>query len=113
MAFDSQGKSAINPDRNKGPGSFLSEVAWRDFYTHVLAAFPRTSMGRPFHEKYANVVWETDGIQFEKWCKGQTGVPIVDAAMRQGATQGNLMLPVACMLVFDDFEQVGYTIGHE
>jgi len=65
-------------------------LAWRDFYTHVLAAFPRVSMGRPFQEKYANVQWESNPEHFEAWRSGRTGVPIVDAAIRQGNTMGAL-----------------------
>ncbi|KAF8339023.1 FAD binding domain of DNA photolyase-domain-containing protein [Cantharellus anzutake] len=114
MEFDSQDKG-IDPDRNKGPGSFLSEVAWRDFYTHVLAAFPRVSMGRPFNEKFSNVVWETDGNHFEKWCRGQTGVPIVDAAMRQGATQGwmhNRARMIAAMYLSKDL-MIDWRLGEK
>src|SRR4051794_4397737 len=74
MEFAGQSPSHIDPDRTKGPGSYLSEVAWRDFYTHVMAAFPRTSMGRPFlDEKLVGMVWETDGRMLEAWQQGKTG----------------------------------------
>jgi deoxyribodipyrimidine photolyase len=69
-----------------------SLLAWRDFYTHVLAAFPRVSMGRPFQEKYADVQWETNPEHFEAWRNGRTGIPIVDAAIRQANTMGLLFL---------------------
>jgi deoxyribodipyrimidine photolyase len=65
-------------------------IAWRDFYGHVLAAFPRVSMGRPFREKYAGVQWETNHEHLEAWRAGRTGVPIVDAAMRQANSMGAL-----------------------
>lgn len=39
-------------------GRWVQEVAWRDFYVCILAGFPRVSMGRPFQEKYADIVWE-------------------------------------------------------
>jgi deoxyribodipyrimidine photo-lyase len=45
------------------------DVAWRDFYSHVLAAFPRVSMGRPFQEKYADVKWETNEEHLNAWKK--------------------------------------------
>jgi len=64
------------------------ELAWRDFYTSILAAFPRVSMGRPFNEKYALVKWEEDEEMLRRWQEGKTGVPIVDAAMRQMNTMG-------------------------
>lgn len=66
----------------------MSEVAWRDFYTHVMVAFPRVSMGRPYLEKFSDVKWEKDGQMLEAWKQGMTGVPIVDAAMRQAVSQG-------------------------
>lgn len=55
-----------------------------------MAAYPRVSMGRPFHEKYADVFWEEDidGTVLQRWKDGMTGYPIVDAAMRQMKTQG-------------------------
>lgn len=45
-------------------------------------------MGRPYLEKFKDVQWETDTDVLEKWKKGMTGVPIVDAAMRQATSQG-------------------------
>lgn len=63
-------------------------AAWRDFYTHVLALFPRVSMGRPFQEKFANVSWETNEEHLQAWKDGRTGVPIVDAGMRQANKMG-------------------------
>jgi deoxyribodipyrimidine photo-lyase len=49
----------------------------------VVAEFPRTSMGRPFLEKFANVQWEVNEEKLNAWKDGRTGFPIVDAAMRQ------------------------------
>ncbi|KAF8621588.1 hypothetical protein AX15_007613 [Amanita polypyramis BW_CC] len=91
----------VDGRRESGVGRWLQEIAWRDFYTHILAAFPRLSMGRPYLEKFAAVVWENhqafenvnanadDSAHTEtvaeilrKWKEGRTGVPIVDAAMR-------------------------------
>lgn len=63
-------------------------IAWRDFYTHVVALFPRVSMGRPFQEKFANVSWETNEEHLQAWKDGRTGVPIVDAGMRQANKMG-------------------------
>jgi deoxyribodipyrimidine photo-lyase len=53
-----------------------------------MAFFPRVSMGRPFNEKYADVKWEVDEDKLRKWKEGKTGVPIVDAGMRQMNTMG-------------------------
>ncbi|KAH9966087.1 DNA photolyase, FAD-binding/Cryptochrome [Russula dissimulans] len=82
------GTKKVQADRDSGVGMWVQEIAWRDFYTHVVAAFPRVSMGRPFKEKYANVQWESNPEHFEAWRSGRTGVPIVDAAIRQGNTMG-------------------------
>lgn len=84
------GSKTVQADRNTSLGVWVMEIAWRDFYTHVMAAFPRVSMGRPFQEKYAAVKWETDEVKLQAWKDGRTGVPIVDAAMRQANTMGEL-----------------------
>jgi deoxyribodipyrimidine photo-lyase len=46
-------------------------------------------MGRPFQEKLADVKWEVDEEHLTAWKQGKTGIPIVDAAMRQMNTMGN------------------------
>lgn len=70
-------------DANEGIKTWVSELTWRDFYTHVMTGFPRVSMHRPFKAKTENVAWRYDKADFEAWCTGQTGYPIVDAGMRQ------------------------------
>jgi len=47
-------------------------------------------MGRPFQEKYADVQWESNPEHLEAWTTGRTGVPIVDAGIRQANTMGVL-----------------------
>ncbi|KAK4048518.1 DNA photolyase phr1 [Microbotryomycetes sp. JL201] len=71
-----------------GIGMWVTEVAWRDFYQHVLAAWPRVCMRKPFNLKFENIAWEEDEDHFKAWCEGQTGYPIVDAAMRSIKSQG-------------------------
>lgn len=71
-----------------GAGRWVMELAWRDFYLGVMTGFPRVSMGRPFNEKYADVIWEEDEDVLRKWQQGKTGYPIVDAGMRQLNTMG-------------------------
>ncbi|GKT64229.1 deoxyribodipyrimidine photo-lyase [Colletotrichum tofieldiae] len=88
-------------DRNKtkkldagieGIRVWISEVAWRDFYKHVLP-------------EYANIEWSYDTDDFKAWCAGKTGFPIVDAAMRQMNTMGwmhnRCRMIVACFLAKD------------
>ncbi|KAL7411659.1 DNA photolyase, FAD-binding/Cryptochrome [Mrakia frigida] len=69
-------------------GTWVSEIAWREFYNHIIAAYPRVSMGQPFNVKYRGVQWETDPKYLQAWKEGKAGYPIVDAAMRQCNAQG-------------------------
>jgi len=66
-------------------GGWIAEVAWRDFYKHVLAHWPFVCMNRPFRYTATDIEWDDDpGDKLWKaWCTGQTGFPIVDAGMRQ------------------------------
>jgi deoxyribodipyrimidine photo-lyase len=61
---------------------FLSELIWREFFMQILFNFPHVITGN-FRSKYDNVPWRNNEADFEKWCKGQTGYPMVDAGMRQ------------------------------
>ncbi|KAI9047759.1 hypothetical protein LZ554_008469 [Drepanopeziza brunnea f. sp. 'monogermtubi'] len=68
---------------NDGIKTWISEVAWRDFYKHVLAHWPYVCMNKPFKPEYTNISWEYNQEHFQAWTEGRTGYPIVDAAMRQ------------------------------
>jgi deoxyribodipyrimidine photo-lyase len=68
---------------NEGIKTWISEVAWRDFYKHVLAHWPYVCMSKPFKYEYTKVRWEYNDEHFTRWCEGRTGFPIVDAAIRQ------------------------------
>ena len=68
---------------NVGIKGWISEIAWRDFYKHVLAHWPYVCMNKPFKPEYTNIKWDYDTQFFKKWCTGTTGYPFVDAAMRQ------------------------------
>ncbi len=63
--------------------TFLNELIWRDFYHMILWHFPQVGKGNSFKPAYDNIEWQQDKGEFEKWCKGQTGYPIVDAGMRE------------------------------
>lgn len=69
--------------RNDGATTWISELTWRDFYTHVLVGFPRVSKHQPFKLKTNAIKWRTSEEDFDAWKNGQTGYPIVDAGMRQ------------------------------
>ncbi|MEM6771553.1 MAG: deoxyribodipyrimidine photo-lyase, partial [Bacteroidota bacterium] len=62
--------------------TYLKELVWRDFYANILQAFPYVVEG-PFRKEYAEIPWRNDEADFARWCAGTTGVPIVDAGMRQ------------------------------
>ena len=72
----------------EGPRHWLSEVVWREFFTHVLVGWPRVCMNRAFQVHTDRLVWSQDRGAFEAWCEGRTGIPLVDAGMRQLAATG-------------------------
>ena len=67
----------------QGPSTWLSELIWREFYRHVMDGIPRLSMNRPLHGWTNRVAWRDDDAGFQAWCRGETGIGIVDAGMRQ------------------------------
>ncbi|GAA5850579.1 hypothetical protein JCM3766R1_001196 [Sporobolomyces carnicolor] len=82
---------ALPTDRDSGTGMWVQEVAgWSDFYTHVLCAWPRVCMNKPFNLKYTDIEWteDPDDKLLNAWKEGKTGFPIVDAAMRAMNAQG-------------------------
>lgn len=72
----------------EGPSTWINELLWREFYTHVMWGFPRVSKGRAFRVETESIRWEEDERRFRAWCEGKTGYPIVDAGMRQMAQTG-------------------------
>ncbi|KYG76039.1 deoxyribodipyrimidine photolyase [Roseivirga spongicola] len=62
--------------------TFLNELIWRDFYAMILANNPKV-VDNAFKKEYDQIQWRQDEEGYEKWCKGKTGYPIVDAGMRQ------------------------------
>ncbi|KAJ4299959.1 DNA photolyase phr1 [Kalmusia sp. IMI 367209] len=66
----------------EGIKGWIGEVAWRDFYRHVLVNWPYVCMNKPFKYEYTNIEWEYNDEHFRAWTEGRTGYPIVDAAMR-------------------------------
>jgi len=73
-------EQAAHPEDANSAETWLNELAWRDFYIHILHHFPRVLTGnfRPL-----NIRWRNDPEEFETWSQGRTGYPLVDAAMRQ------------------------------
>jgi deoxyribodipyrimidine photo-lyase len=88
-----------------GPSSpLIRQLYWRDFFTHV-AYFSPFVFGQPFKERYKKLEWHNNKRQFEAWCQGLTGFPIIDAGMRQlnetGYMHNRVRLLVGSFLVKD------------
>ena len=62
--------------------SFIRQLYWRDFYAQILYYYPHV-LGKAMKPNYNKIRWHYSEGWFDKWCKGETGFPIVDAAMRQ------------------------------
>ena len=68
--------------------TFFNELIWRDFYHMILWHFPQIAEGKSFKPKYDFIEWRNNEKEFEAWCQGKTGYPIVDAGMRELNTTG-------------------------
>jgi deoxyribodipyrimidine photo-lyase len=64
-----------------------TQLYWRDFYYNIAYEYGHVFKGA-FKEKYNNLEWDNDRTLFNKWKNGETGVPIIDAGMRQLNTTG-------------------------
>jgi deoxyribodipyrimidine photo-lyase len=71
----------------KGVETWLSELIWRDFYISIMYHFPEVSR-MSFRAGLRNIQWVNNNWEYEQWCQGLTGYPIVDAGMRQLAQIG-------------------------
>jgi deoxyribodipyrimidine photo-lyase len=71
----------------RGPDTWIGEIIWRDFYLSVLYHFPEV-LRRPFHAAFRNIAWAGTRPQLKAWQEGMTGIPVIDAAMRQLASIG-------------------------
>jgi deoxyribodipyrimidine photo-lyase len=66
----------------------IRELIWREFYANIMYNRPDLYYGKSFKPQYDTIKWNVNEDWFKRWCKGQTGVPIVDASMRQMNTTG-------------------------
>lgn len=67
--------------------TWISELIWRDFYSQILAHFPHVAQ-QSFKPAYDHIPWRNNEQEFERWKSGNTGIPIVDAGMRELAQTG-------------------------
>ncbi|WP_420643906.1 cryptochrome/photolyase family protein [Candidatus Leptofilum sp.] len=97
-------QNATSKEARKGADTWLSELIWREFYVHILHHFPHV-LHRSFRPEYDNIAWRNKEDEFEAWCNGRTGYPLVDAAMRQLTSSGwmhnRARMVVASFLVKD------------
>lgn len=75
-------REAVREAMDQKADKWLSELVWRDFYTMILWHFPYVSKSC-FKPAYDKIKWRNDEKEFEAWCNGKTGYPLVDAGMRQ------------------------------
>ncbi|MEZ5482349.1 MAG: FAD-binding domain-containing protein [Porticoccaceae bacterium] len=92
-------------DKSTGPGCWLNELIWREFYQHIAYHFPRVVRGQAFKEETDNIPWLYDDDRLKAWKHGLTGYPIIDAGMRQlsqtGWMHNRLRMLTASFLVKD------------
>ena len=92
-------------DSGTGAGGWFNELIWREFYYHLYQQFPHAVMGHSFKRDYDKIRWNDSEEDFQAWCEGRTGYPIVDAAMRQlndaGWMHNRLRMIAASFLIKD------------
>ena len=71
-------KNALKSSNN----TFLKELIWREFFMQILWHFPHT-VTQSFKPQYEAIEWRNNKEEFERWCQGKTGYPLVDAGMRE------------------------------
>ncbi len=88
-----------------GSQSWLNELVWRDFYFMILHQHPKVAHGRAFKAEFESLKFPNNTDYFKAWCEGQTGYPLVDAAMRQlnqtGFMHNRLRMVAASFLMKD------------
>lgn len=65
----------------------VRELIWREFFAHVLYSYPEV-VGKSYQPRYQHIKWHNSTSNFDKWRRGETGFPIVDASMRQMNSTG-------------------------
>ena len=88
-----------------GALTWISELAWRDFYQQVMFHHPRVCKYRAFKRETEAVAWRDAPGELARWCAGETGFPLVDAAMKQLAATGwmhNRLRMLAAMFLTKD-----------
>jgi deoxyribodipyrimidine photo-lyase len=87
-AMESDDGARTLSDFSRGASCWISELLWREFFIHVMHAYPRVCKHRAFRLHTERVRWLDNDEHLEAWKAGRTGVPIVDAGMRQLLAEG-------------------------
>ncbi|NWG32819.1 MAG: deoxyribodipyrimidine photo-lyase, partial [Chloroflexi bacterium] len=99
-----QTSEVLKTSEVSGAETWLNELIWREFYIQILYHFPHVAH-TAFNPALANITWRNEASEFEAWKRGETGVPVVDAAMRQlketGWMHNRARMIVASFLVKD------------
>lgn len=80
--------ATLHCEMSDGVHIWQNELLWREFYKHTLVDFPQVSKHKPLKLQTEQIEWRHDKEQLAAWQNGKTGIPIVDAAMRQLLTRG-------------------------
>ncbi|ARU90634.1 deoxyribodipyrimidine photo-lyase [Pseudomonas sp. M30-35] len=87
---------------NAGATTWINELLWREFYKHILVGYPRVSKHRAFRIETDTMKWRNAPADLEAWQQGRSGIPIIDAAIRQllntGWMHNRLRMVVAMFL---------------
>lgn len=87
---------------SQGAVTWINELLWREFYKHILVGYPRVSRHRAFRAETEALPWRHAPDELAAWQEGRTGIPIIDAAMRQllatGWMHNRLRMVVAMFL---------------
>ncbi|MHC8368519.1 deoxyribodipyrimidine photo-lyase [Pseudomonas sp. ZT5P21] len=85
-----------------GAVTWINELLWREFYKHILVGYPRVSRHRAFRPETEALAWRDAPEELLAWQQARTGIPIIDAAMRQlletGWMHNRLRMVVAMFL---------------
>lgn len=82
LRFGTIGVRSLIKSLEKKDAVYISELIWREFFMMILYHFPRV-VNHNFKPQYDGVQWRNNREDFEKWCAGETGYPMVDAGMRE------------------------------
>ena len=84
--------------------TWLNELIWREFFMMILYHYPRV-VTESFKTQYDRISWRNNEMEFQLWCKGETGYPLVDAGMRElnetGFMHNRVRMVVASFLTKD------------